>query len=164
MKLKTWVLVAALGLSSVSSAVAQQSTTPGLQDKLKGLLSAPKEDELIDPEKAFKLSAVAKATTQLSVEVVPAPGYYVYKERIRFAINDASGVRVKEVKFPAGEMKNDQTFGRTEVFKKPVPITVSLENATKGKVVTLQASYQGCHEKLGVCYPPMNKTVQLTLP
>ncbi|HYD96488.1 MAG TPA: protein-disulfide reductase DsbD N-terminal domain-containing protein [Noviherbaspirillum sp.] len=156
-----FALVAAV---TAPTALAQQSTAPGLADKVKGLFAQPKEDELIEPDLAFKLSVVAKNTNVLHVEVVPANGYYVYKERMRFSIEDGSGVRIKDVKFPGGEMKNDQIFGRTEVFRKTVPVALTLENAAKGKPITLQASYQGCHEKLGVCYPPIDKTVQLTLP
>ncbi len=157
-------LIASIGISILPSAFAQQSTAPGLADKVKGLFSQAKEDELIEPDLAFKLKVVAKNTSQLSAEIVPANGYYVYKERMKFVIKDGGGVRISGVTFPVGEMKNDQIFGRTEVFRKPVPVTISLENAAKGKAITLQASYQGCHEKLGVCYPPIDKTVQLTLP
>lgn len=165
MKVKnTWALLVLVAAATASTAFAQQSTAPGITDKVKGLFAQPKEDELIEPDLAFKLKVVAKSTNLLNVEVVPASGYYVYKERMRFSIKDGSGVRIKDVKFPTGEMKNDQIFGRTEVFRKTVPITISLENSTKGKAITLQASYQGCHEKLGVCYPPIDKTVQLTLP
>lgn len=161
---KLSALVASIGISILSPVFAQQSTAPGLADKVKGLFAQPKEDELIEPDLAFKLKVVAKSSNQLSAEIVPANGYYVYKERIKFAIKDGGNVRISGLKFPAGEMKNDQIYGRTEVFKKPVAVNIALENATKGKAITLQASYQGCHEKLGVCYPPIDKTVQLTLP
>ena len=61
-------------------------------------------------------------------------------------------------------MKNDLILGRTEVYKKAVPVEIALDKAAKGKSVTLLASYQGCQEKLGVCYPPIEKTVTLVLP
>lgn len=157
-------LLAWVGMSIILPAFAQQSTAPALADKVKGLFSQPKEEELIEPDLAFRLKVVARSTNQLSAELIPANGYYIYKERMRFSIKDGSGVGIGTVAFPTGEMKNDQIFGRTEVFRKPVPITISLERAAKGKAITLQASYQGCHEKLGVCYPPIDKVVQLTLP
>jgi thiol:disulfide interchange protein DsbD len=45
-----------------------------------------------------------------------------------------------------------------------VPVEIALNRSGKAGDVTLLASYQGCHEKLGVCYPPIQKTVNLTLP
>lgn len=161
---KTCGMIACVGLSIVLPAFAQQSTAPGLTDKVKGLFSQPKEEDLIEPDLAFRLKVVARSTNQLSAELVPASGYYMYKERMRFTIKDGGGVSVSKITFPPGEMKNDQIFGRTEVFRKPTPVTISLDGAAKGKVISLQASYQGCHEKLGVCYPPIDKVVQLTLP
>lgn len=145
-------------------ALAQQSSSPGLQDKVKNLFSNPKEDELLEPDLAFQLKVTAKGTNVLIADVAPANGYYVYKERTRFTIKNGSGVSIKAVKFPAGEMKVDQIFGRTEVFKKTFPVEITLDNATKGKNITVVASYQGCHEKLGVCYPPIEKSVNLVLP
>ena len=61
-----------LSLSLVHSATAQQSTAPGLTDKVKGLFAQPKEDELAEPDLAFELMVVAKGTNLLNVEVVPA--------------------------------------------------------------------------------------------
>ncbi|WP_247869565.1 protein-disulfide reductase DsbD N-terminal domain-containing protein [Herbaspirillum sp. ST 5-3] len=157
-------LLAALSLSLTCPVMAQQSSPSGLSDKVKGLFSNTKEDELVEPDVAFKMKAVAKTTNLLAVDLTPANGYYVYKERIKFSVKDTAGIRINNVKLPVGEMKTDQIFGRTEVFKKNVPITITLDNAAKGKNITLFASYQGCHEKLGVCYPPIEKSVTLVLP
>jgi thiol:disulfide interchange protein len=157
-------LLAILTLGAIHSAVAQQSSAPGIADKVKGLFSNTKEDELLEPDEAFKFKVVAKGTNLLAVDLIPANGYYLYKERMRFALKNASGVNISSVKFPSGEMKTDQILGRTEVFKKTVPIAISLGGAAKGKTVTLVTSYQGCQEKLGVCYPPIEKSVNLALP
>lgn len=175
MKTKTLtdaVLLLVLTLPLTMPVHAQQPSAPGLRDRIKGMFSGPnssasssaKEDELIEPDLAFRLKVTARSANMLHVDLVPANGYYIYKERIRFALKDGSAARISNVKFPAGEMKTDQIDGRTEVFKKPVPITITLDNAAKGKTVTLMASYQGCHEKLGVCYPPIDKAVDVVLP
>ena len=66
-----------------------------------------------------------------------------------------------EVKLPAGEMKNDPFFGPIEVYKAPVVAEITLERSPKAKAFTLYASYQGCNEKLGVCYPPIEKTIDM---
>lgn len=155
---------ATLVAASTLPAFAQQSTAPGLQDKVKGLFSSTNEDELLEPDAAFKFQVAAKGANTLAADLIPAKGYYLYKQRIQFVLKNASGVSISAVKLPAGEMKTDQIFGRTEVYKKAVPVELTLNGTTKGKSVTLVASYQGCHEKLGVCYPPIEKSVNLVLP
>ena len=158
-------LVAALVLLGLSySAAAQQSTAPAAQKSgLASLFSSTKDDVLIEPDLAFQLRVAAKDAGTLVAELVPAKGYYLYKDKIRFSLKDAGSTTISAVKLPAGEMKTDQIFGRTEVYKKPVPAEIRLNGPAKAGSLTLVASYQGCHEKLGVCYPPIEKTVTVAL-
>ncbi|MDX1253540.1 MAG: hypothetical protein IDH49_15070 [Gammaproteobacteria bacterium] len=39
-----------------------------------------------------------------------------------------------------------------------------LDRSLKAKKITLLATYQGCNEKLGLCYSPIEKSVGLVLP
>lgn len=157
-------LASLLALGQFPSSFAQQSVPPGEKKGLAGLFSSAAEDELIDPDRAFQMKVSVKGANTLVAELVPAKGYYLYKEKIRFAVKDASGIAIGAVRLPTGEMKTDQIFGRTEVYKKPVPAEITLKRTAKVNAMTLVASYQGCHEKLGVCYPPIDKEVRLTLP
>lgn len=158
------VIFAMLLLGQAASALAQQSTAPGAQKSLGGLFSSASEDELIEPDLAFKLNVAVKGPNTIVAELKPAKGYYAYKEKLRFSLKNANGATISAVKLPTGEMKVDQIFGKTEVYRKAVPAEITLSRAPKANTVTLVASYQGCHEKLGVCYPPIEKTVNLTLP
>lgn len=157
------LLVAAMSGLTLSALAQQPASSNGLKG-LSGLFTKSSEDELLDPDLAFRLNVVAKGPNTVIAEVVPAKGYYVYKERIRVAAGKDSGVTVAGLKFPKGEMKTDQIFGKTEVFKVAVPVEVTLKHAAPVKNVALTVSYQGCHEKLGVCYPPIDKTVNVALP
>ncbi|GAB3551871.1 hypothetical protein GCM10027343_36590 [Noviherbaspirillum agri] len=157
-------VLAMLAGAHVPWAFAQQSVAPGAKKGLAGLFSNASEEELIEPDQAFQLKVAAKGPNTVVVELLPAKGYYLYKEKIRFALKNASGISISAVKLPTGEMKNDQIFGKTEVYKKTVPAEIALNRAPKSNSITLAASYQGCHEKLGVCYPPIEKTVTLALP
>ncbi|OGB25497.1 MAG: hypothetical protein A3I66_16075 [Burkholderiales bacterium RIFCSPLOWO2_02_FULL_57_36] len=154
---------ALLMLGLAQSALAQQSTASGIQKGLTSLFSSAKEDELIEPDLAFKLKVVPKGTNMLLAELIPAKGYYLYKDKIRFSLKDAGGATIGAIKLPAGEMKTDQIFGKTEVYKKTIPLEIPLNRPAKAGAITLVASYQGCHEKLGVCYPPIEKTVSVVL-
>ncbi|RJF98171.1 protein-disulfide reductase DsbD N-terminal domain-containing protein [Noviherbaspirillum saxi] len=158
------LLLAAISLGTHTYSIAQQSTAPGIQKRLGDLFSSSKEEELLEPDQAFKLTVTASGPTTLVVDLIPANGYYLYRDRIRFALKNTRGVAIKSVKLPAGKVKNDPTFGKMETYEKPVQAEIALERTPNAKAVTLVAGYQGCNEKSGVCYPPIDKEVSLTLP
>lgn len=154
----------ALATGSVQPALAQQSTVPAQIKSTPNLFSSPKEDELLEPDQAFRLNISIKGPNTILADLMPAKGYYLYKEKIRFSLKDGNGAVISAVKLPAGEMKTDQIFGKTEVYRKPIPAELTLKRGPKTGKVTLVAFYQGCHEKLGVCYAPIEKAVSLVLP
>lgn len=159
-----FMMLVVMSLGMHQTGFAQQASASAIQQKLSTLFTSKDESELLEPEQAFQLKMAFKGATILSTELLPAKGYYLYKDRIRFAIKDANGVLIKAVKLPAGEFKNDPTFGKMEVYKQAVHAEITLERVSKVRNLTLVASYQGCHEKTGVCYPPINKTLNLVLP
>lgn len=121
-------------------------------------------EEPLPPDEAFKLKVSLQGRDTVITEFAPAKNHYLYKDKIRFALKNPNGVSIREVKMPAGEVKNDGVFGRTEVYRQPFQTKIALDRSPKATTITLLASYQGCYEKLGVCYPPMQKSFQLTLP
>ena len=125
------------------------------------LLFGPK-DELLDPEKAFRISARALDTRSVEVEFRIAEGYYMYRDRFSFATE--SGERLAEVEIPRGTLKEDQFFGRTETFRRLVRIRVPVSpgDAARGSV-KLKVTSQGCAD-VGVCYVPLEQSVQVRLP
>ncbi len=119
---------------------------------------------MLEPEQAFRLKTAFKNPTTLAADLIPADGYYLYRSRIRFAIKNANGVAIEAVRLPAGKVKNDPTFGTTEVYEHPVQAEIALRRASQAGSFILVASYQGCHEKTGVCYPPVTTELNLALP
>lgn len=159
------LLLSAAALLSQHAAQAQQSSASGGQKGLGSLFSsAPKEEDLLEPDKAFTIKTTVKGPNTVQAVLTPAPGYYMYRSRIHFALKDAPGMTIKSVKLPAGEVKQDPTFGKTEIYKQPVQAEIQIERTGQAKNATLTAGYQGCHEKLGVCYPPIEKQIKLVLP
>ncbi len=126
-----------------------------------GIGSAIAAEQPLPPDEAFKFSATLKGNDTVVARIILAKGHYLYKSKTRFALNNASGVMLKEIQMPAGEMKNDPFFGMIEVYKVPITVTLPLERSPKAEGLTLLATYQGCNEKLGICYPPTEKTVDL---
>lgn len=120
------------------------------------------EKELLDPDKAFRITARALDQRTVEVEFRIADGYYMYRDRFSFATE--SGKPPAEVEIPRGMPKEDQFFGKTETFRHLVRICVpvSAEEAARGSI-NLKVTSQGCAD-IGVCYLPLEQTVRVTLP
>lgn len=148
---------------------AQQSRPPGSQPRLSDLLQ-PKQDQLLEPEQAFRLKVAVKTPTTLIAELIPADGYYLYKNRVHFTLENSPDAAIAAVQLPTGKSKQDLTFGTTEVYVQPVQAEIRLDrksnasSTNRASSIRLAASYQGCHEKTGVCYPPVHTTLTLVLP
>jgi len=118
------------------------------------------EDEVLPPDQAFKLSVVAKDAQTLVASFEIAPGHYLYRDRIKFEISAPKNSQVSSIELPKGELKNDPTFGQTEVYHHDFTTTVKFTGAASS--VTLLATYQGCSEK-GLCYAPIKKILTIDL-
>jgi len=124
-------------------------------------LGGSRQEEFLEPDKAFKLAVAAKNAQTLVASFTPAESYYLYHDKIKFTLKNAAGTSIAKVELPQGETKSDPNFGTAEVYHHPFQATIQLQGAAQK--ITLQASYQGCSEK-GVCYPPIVKTFDLALP
>lgn len=119
------------------------------------------EPELLDPEKAFRISARALDEQTVEVEFKIAKGYYMYRDR--FSFKTEAGRPLAEVEIPRGKVKEDKFFGKSETFRELVRIRVPVtaEEAAKGSVL-LRVTSQGCSDK-GVCYTPLEQIVRVSL-
>ncbi len=127
-----------------------------------GVASAAEEP--LPPDQAFKLKVSLRSPNTVIAEFTPAKGHYLYKNKTFFALKNSGGVLIREVRLPPGEVKNDPFFGTMETYKKPIQVEIILDRTPKAKRLTLLANYQGCNEKIGVCYPPQQKSFELSLP
>ena len=147
---------------------AQESGSFNLFSKLQGLginLGQSNQQELLPPDEAFKLSVEVRDGNTLIANLTPAKDYYLYRDKIVFE-SKQSGMVIEKITLPPGKMKEDMTFGQTEVYYSPIQaiITLKREDPASEQPLTLAATYQGCNEPIGVCYAPINKAVDLTLP
>ena len=118
------------------------------------------DDTFLHPDEAFKLDVVAKDSKTLEAVFTIAPGYYLYKDRIKFEIKDVALGTVTAVNLPAGDMKEDPNFGTQEVYHHNFAAGIALDNAAKD--VVLHARLQGCSEK-GLCYAPQLKKLNIAM-
>jgi thiol:disulfide interchange protein DsbD len=113
-------------------------------------------DDLLEPEKAFRFSARVLDASSIEVRYAIADGYYLYRERFKFA---ADGARLGAPALPRGLKHKDEFFGEVETYRKEVRIRLPVEGAGR---VELQVTSQGCAD-VGVCYVPMESRATLQL-
>jgi len=120
-------------------------------------------EEFLDPAAAFRPTARAVDGTTIEVRFEIAKGYYLYRDKFRFAVEPAT-VRLGPALLPPGKEKHDDTFGKVEVYYQTVSIRLPLErDATGNEEVTLRVTAQGCADA-GICYPPQQQKLVLQLP
>jgi thiol:disulfide interchange protein DsbD len=119
---------------------------------------AASPQDLLEPEQAFRFSARALAADAIEVRFDIAEGYYMYRERFKFAAQDA---RLGTAELPAGERKKDEFFGDSEVYRKEVRIRLPVAPGAPDPL-KLAVTSQGCAD-VGVCYVPMESQATLSL-
>lgn len=119
--------------------------------------------DLLPASLAFRSEATVVDGQMIDVRFTIADGYYLYRDKLHFSI-DGQQERLGKIVLPPGQPKDDENFGRVEVFYQAVSIRLPVERTvTQSTPVTLEIGSQGCAEA-GVCYPPQTQRVALTLP
>ena len=145
------------GLAKTSPALARLL---GLGEGI--VIGDSNEDEFLDPDVAFVLSAAA-GPGAIEAQWDIAQGYYLYRDKFRFRAVDGTGASLGEAGFPKGKIKDDEYFGPMEVYYGSVAARVPVAGAAPGGAIDVDITYQGCADA-GLCYPPITKTVSLLLP
>lgn len=103
----------------------------------------------LSADQAFQFSSesLSKESIQLKWDI--APHYYLYHDQF---IVQTQNQKLK-LKLPAGEQKQDPTFGLTEVHYNQVTAELSVQPNTE-----YQVQWQGC-SKDGLCYPVQRQTL-----
>ncbi len=119
--------------------------------------------EPLQAEQAFKLSLRAVDSQTLEARWQIAPGYYLYRDKFKFATDgtQAGGPKLGTPRYPPGKVKDDEFFGKVETYRDEVKILLPLE-AAGATALTLIGTSQGCAD-IGVCYPPLEQRVTAQL-
>jgi thiol:disulfide interchange protein DsbD len=118
-------------------------------------------DNLLEAEKAFRFTARALDESNIEVSFAIAKGYYLYRERFKFATEGNPDVRLGTAQFPKGIPHKDEFFGAMEIYRDQVRIRVPVQGG-EGKEVKLAITSQGCAD-VGVCYVPMESKASIRL-
>jgi len=121
------------------------------------LLGAPARaaDDYLEPELAFKFAAQMRDPQTIAVTYEIADGYYMYRERFKFA---ATGATLGAPQIPPGKVKFDETFQKNvETYRHTITILIPVRAAG---MFTLTATGQGCADA-GLCYAPQDASAKL---
>ena len=119
------------------------------------------EPKLLPPEQAFRLSARALDSRTLEVRYDITDGYYLYRDKLAFAVDPDAGAAKPEL--PNGLRKHDEFFGDVETYRGRLVVKLPLTRGTPSQTLTLKVESQGCAD-VGICYPPTQQQVRLVLP
>jgi len=146
-------LAAALGQDKVNGTGA---ATPGA-------IPTDGDTEFLPPEVAFRVEAFADGPDRVKLEWEIAPGYYLYRSRIKVS-TDPAVAQLGKLSMPKGEMKSDEFFGEQEVYHDTLAATVPVSrNGATELELPVSVDFQGCAEA-GLCYPPETRKLLVALP
>ena len=115
------------------------------------------KETFLPVEEAFQFQLLPDENKSLiKIELNNAPGYYTYKDKFKVSLEPSTSI---ETKYTQGEIKEDEFFGKQEVYFGKQIITILL----KDRVLTdqkIKIDYQGCSEK-GLCYPPSTHIINV---
>jgi len=148
----------------------------GLFDRLSGLseslttsigqrLGLTEKEPFLPPDKAYILSVDVIDDQTVGLHWDIAEGYYLYRDKIQATVIEPAGILIEDLKTTTGEIKEDEYFGKMEVYHQQAEATLNIQRNTINNAIplTLDIAYQGCAEA-GFCYPPINKQMMVTLP
>ena len=108
-----------------------------------------KAPKFLPVEQAFKASEILFIDEKtIKVKFFIAENHYLYKSK--FKIQSSPSIN-STLTLPEGEIKEDEYFGKQEVYYRSVSLMLNFEQ--KAKNSNIQLSFQGCSEE-GLCYPP----------
>jgi thiol:disulfide interchange protein DsbD len=157
-------LIALLGFASSGAWAQSASDTPAKLTGIDAALHATKAggDQFLQPDEAFRFNARPDGTDRVRLNWDIADGYYLYRARIK-VVTPSSAAQLGAAQMPAGQIKNDEYFGKQEVYHHELSALVPVARAGADPFdLPLQVTYQGCAEA-GLCYPPITKSVTVHL-
>jgi len=139
------------------------SASPSALGSLRSLggMAMPK---LLPPDEAFRVAAALADARTVKLDYTLTPDTYLYRDKLAWVVKAPAGVTVLSSALPAGEVKNDPNFpAPMEVYHHDFSARVTLSRAlAAGESLVLEAVWQGCNGKVGVCYPPIKHDFALS--
>jgi thiol:disulfide interchange protein DsbD len=162
--LLTLVLLPALALlhgtaqAQNSAAAAVTGAAPGT-----GARTCTDLQHVLTADQAFQLAGTAVGPDSVRLDWTITQGCYLYRSRMK--VKTASPVQLGTLALPEGKSQTDEYFGTQQIYENAVAATLPVARSGAGasQDLALDVTYQGCSHA-GLCYPPVTKTVSITLP
>ena len=146
-------------LSGVSAESSNNTPATTAAEPAKSLLDKMKQGgkKTIPVDEAFQFDLISNSNNTVTAHFGITPGHYLYKEKIKFKLEDADGLSLGDINFPKTVIKNDSAYGEIEVYDADANIEIPLIGELNDQA-KLFVEYQGCSELTGICYPPVKVT------
>ncbi|HLR13820.1 MAG TPA: protein-disulfide reductase DsbD, partial [Burkholderiaceae bacterium] len=120
------------------------------------------QDDFLDPDDAFVLSAAMGSPERVDIHFKVAPEYYMYQERLEAVLEpETDASRLGELGLPPALVKYDITFEKDmPVYYGEYTLEIPVE-AGADQPLTLTLTSQGCADA-GLCYTPAEHVFTLT--
>ena len=144
------------------SSATSQPLTPGAVSAVLGAVHDCAHQPF-SSEQAFQMTAAAAGPDSVRIDWNIADGCYLYRNRIK--VKSHSPVQLGTLVLPAGESHHDEYFGTQQIYHHALSGTLPVTRPAGAGALPLEidVTYQGCAD-VGLCYPPVTRTVALTLP
>ncbi|MGQ9830427.1 MAG: protein-disulfide reductase DsbD [Thermochromatium sp.] len=120
-------------------------------------------DDFLTQKQAFPVSAEVAGPETVRVIWEIAPGYYLYRSKLRFD-SETPGITLGTAVLPKADTKQDEFFGEVEIYRGRLAVELPIvREPNSGNHLTLRVGSQGCADA-GFCYPPHRETLTLALP
>ena len=155
-------LVSLLALIQPGRALAQSpAQSQGLGALIDNAKDKSAQSTFLNPDAAFQVQAVADGGDRVRIDWQIAEGYYLYRARIK--VKTAAAATLGVLQLPEGEIHNDEYFGAQQIYHHALTAYLPVSRPGQAALqLPLAVTYQGC-ATAGLCYPPITKTLHITL-
>ena len=123
-------------------------------------LAIAQDSELVEPDIAFQLDSQVISSSKQEFTWTIRDDYYMYRDKFVFQPED--NTQILDIHYSPSKSKQDPTFGNVEIYEEQASITLTVKSETNN--IRITAIGQGCNEPVGVCYPPIAKSLDLIIP
>lgn len=147
--------------------VAAASDLLGTAPRSSTLLGGPAVAGGVGPPlpeaQAFRVDLAAESAERLLLRFQIAPGYYVYRDKIRISVLRPAGLAVAVEHWPEARTHSDPFFGEQAVYFDEATLPLRLNPAAGGALLRLQIDFMACQDG-GICYPPLQRQLEVQTP
>ncbi|MEM1141801.1 MAG: protein-disulfide reductase DsbD, partial [Pseudomonadota bacterium] len=117
------------------------------------------EPDFLPVEEAYPLAIEQQSDRDLRLIWQMPNGYYLYRHALKFSARDSGETVGIASNIPDGQIREDEYFGRVEVYYSELQVGLAADSALAGTDITVTS--QGCADA-GLCYPPRTQVFRVT--